>query len=284
MRANAHGAADGPMSRPAGRPVGPAGSCLCCRHGRHRLRSDRSPRRSTGPVGGHGHAEPPRRTAVPHDRHDRGRAVDRPAHRRRGRGAGQRCRDARQGRPVHPGRRRPGRRDRLRDIRARRARGRGDPSRGDRIRPHLQRAGLRAVPRPARRRARHRHLARRRDDRHQRGARCRPGCRGVDRAHHRHPPVTRCSPGRRRRRDARAGHELVPHGRLPESDRGGRGGRRRPDRRPGRRRRGPRARRGRDRGRDPRPERRPSPRPSPASSACSWSRPGRIASPAARSP
>ena len=131
-----------------------------------------------------------------------------------------------------------------------------------------RRAGLRAVARPADPRPRHRDHPRRRHDRDERGP-PRGARRGpVDGGGDGQPPLPGRHAGRDRRRDRGARPRLVPHGRLPEPGRRG-GVRRRAISRDGRStpttirdlaRRGQRA---------TNPARNGSPRPSPTRRTCS---------------
>ena len=174
---------------------------------------------------------PALRAAVPHDRHDRGRTGHRPPDPRAPGGR------RRAGGGARDGHRRPRRAAGAPIVvtgcgtSEHAALGRGrDPARGGpRRRPAGsrtgRRAGVRAVPRPARRRPRHRRVARGRDGRHERGPRRCPGRRRPDGAPDRHRRVAGRGARRPRRRDRRAGPELVPHRRLHEPDAGGGRGR-----------------------------------------------------------
>ena len=95
-----------------------------------RLRPDRPARRTARSVAEHLDAEHPLRPAVPHDRHDRGRAVPRAADRRAARAPGFASRPARGGDPNDTRGGRPSDPDRLRHVRTCRAGRRGDPARG----------------------------------------------------------------------------------------------------------------------------------------------------------
>ena len=212
-------------------------------------------------MGVHRAAQPPCRSAVPHDRDDRSRAgAGRPAASRRS--GHNRRRGACGGHPDGGNGGRVGGRDGVRDLGARGAGHRRDPPgspAGGRVRQGRRagRTGARTVPRPTRTRARHRDLARGRDRRHECGTRGITGRRRTYGDRHRQPPLARWRDCRDRRRDRRARPELVPHRGLSQPAARGHAdrrlglepaGRRRCGRRPRRRRAAGRGSRRADRG------------------------------------
>ncbi len=129
--------------------------------------------------------------------------------------------------------RRTDRGHRLRHLRAWSAGHRRDPARGGlvrrlRARGHPRGAGVRALACAAEPWPGHRRLARRRDRRHERGTPGGAGRRPAHRGDHGQPALPRRDARVDRGRDGRARPGLVPHGRLPESDRRGSGCRRAP--------------------------------------------------------